>query len=61
MLLDGVHRSGIVNTKPGIAQSLRERPRSLASTGIPLAIASIGTRPNDSRQSDGINTNRLTP
>ena len=58
--LDGVHRSGIVNTNPASPSVSGNAPRSLARTGMPLAIASIATRPNDSRHSDGIRTTRLT-
>ena len=58
--LAGVQRSGIVNTNPASPSVSGSAPRSLASTGMPLAIASIGTRPSDSRQSDGISTTRLT-
>jgi hypothetical protein len=53
-VLVGVHRSGVVNTNPAWPNVSGRAPRLLASTGIPLAIASLGTRPKDSRQRDGI-------
>ena len=56
----GVKRSGIVKTNPALPSVSGNAPRSLARTGMPLAIASIGTRPNDSRHRDGTRTARLT-
>jgi len=56
----GVIRSGIVKTNPASPSVSGSAPRSLASTGIPLAIASVATRPSDSRHNDGISTTRLT-
>jgi hypothetical protein len=43
----GVQRSGMVNTNPASPSLSGIAPRSIASTGIPLAIASIGTRLKD--------------
>ena len=46
--------------EPVLPRVSGKAPRSLARTGMPLARASIGTRPSDSRQSEGTSTARLT-
>ena len=52
--VSGVYQAGMSNTNPASPIISGRAPRLLASTGMPLTIASAGTRPNDSFHSEGI-------
>ena len=48
------------NKKPASPIVSGKAPRLLASTGMPLSIASAATSPNDSLQSEGMKSSFVT-